>query len=418
MAGSSARSMGRRSFVARLAQGTVLGAFAIDERLQRSVACWLQRAEDDLAGTSPYHMAIFGDSIAWGQGLRDEQKYSTLVQNWLAQRLSGQNVVKWTFAHSGAVIGPDAHDNLRPVAGEVPVPYPSVLAQLSNSTSYLAHHPATDADHAAPVSPENISLVLVNGGINDVNVRDILTVDPTITDKERWIRGLARHRCVERMRDQLLPRLLSTFPNAQVIVTGYYAIVSPDTRLGDLEKLLDELGLLGELGSLGVTDLVRNNLASQCAAFADETAAGLSEVVPRAQPLQVVASAATSSTVRRPDAPAVAALQGQGQPQPPGRAHFVDFRMATDEAFGASHTKLWGLPASDPLAAEREQECNVLGASVDHLTCIEASAGHPNVDGARLLAERIINRIACIMTAARLPVVGDIQQIKDRCLRL
>jgi len=409
-------SMGRRGFIARLAQGTMLGAVAIDGRLHRSVAHWLQHAEHaDLARSSPHHIVIFGDSIAWGQGLREEQKYSTLVQNWLAQRLSGQRIVKWTFAHSGAVIGPDANDNLSPVAGEVPVPYPSVLAQLSNSTSYLAHHPETDADHAAPVSPESVSLVLVNGGINDVNVRDILTVDPTIADPESWIRGLARHRCVERMQDQLLPRLLSTFPNAQVIVTGYYAIVSPDTRLGDLEKLLDELGLLGELGALGVTELVRKKLASQCAAFADETTAGLSDVVPRAQPLQVIASASTSSAVRRPDAPAVAALQGQGQPQPPGRAHFVDFRMASDEAFGASQTKLWGLPASDPLAVEREQECNLLGASVDHLTCIEASAGHPNVDGARLLADRIIKRISCIMTGGKLRLPGATTQID--CVR-
>jgi len=55
-------------------------------------------------------MIVFGDSIMWGQGLNDANKFSTLVSNRLATYLSAQgiSVDLHVFAHSGATVWPIA----------------------------------------------------------------------------------------------------------------------------------------------------------------------------------------------------------------------------------------------------------------------------------------------------------------------
>ncbi|MGE5190693.1 MAG: hypothetical protein ACM3NF_11625, partial [Gemmatimonadota bacterium] len=51
----------------------------------------------------PLEMIVLGDSILWGQGLPEEQKSSSLVQRWLAQRIA-RPVRKRVYAHSGATV--------------------------------------------------------------------------------------------------------------------------------------------------------------------------------------------------------------------------------------------------------------------------------------------------------------------------
>src|SRR5882762_9891680 len=55
------------------------------------------------AGDDPLHMLVIGDSIMWGQGLRDEEKFSTRVQCWLEEK-TNRPVKVQVEAHSGAVI--------------------------------------------------------------------------------------------------------------------------------------------------------------------------------------------------------------------------------------------------------------------------------------------------------------------------
>lgn len=397
--GQSPLRLGRRSFVQQIARGAMAGAFAAHPLLRGLL---LSGRTPSLAPRSaasrarPFHMVVLGDSVAWGQGLRDADKYSTLVAQWLEQQL-GRPVASWMFAHSGAVIGPDPSDSSAPLLPqEVPTNCPSVMAQLGGVAGYFANHPPIDAVHDAPVTTREVGLVLVDGGINDVNVRDILTMDPSILRPERWIRGLARERCVERIGQVLLPEVLAAFPNAQVVVTGYYAIVSEDSRLGDLERFLHDLGVVGLPADAGIDELVRKKLAGQCSAFCDETTRGLRDVVPQAEPLRVVASSSSSASGARTAGPVLATPQGTTR-QAPHRAHFVDCGLTASQAFGASDTVLWGVPASDPIAGEREQDCRALGGSPEYLMCLEASAGHPNRDGARLIAARITRTLECVL---------------------
>ena len=58
------------------------------------------------------NMIVFGDSIMWGQGLRDEYKFHSLVENYLESNLPGLQINKKVIAHSAAIIGKDASDPL------------------------------------------------------------------------------------------------------------------------------------------------------------------------------------------------------------------------------------------------------------------------------------------------------------------
>lgn len=369
--------MERRGFLQRIAIGGLSALIARDPT---------RRVVFEGPGQRPYCIVVLGDSIAWGQGLRDEEKFPELVRLWLGSQLAGRTVEKWSFAHSGAVLGPDPGDGAAPLPGEVPARSPSVLAQLAAVPNELA-----------TVRPSDVDLVLLDGGINDVGVHDILTIDPTIRDPVDWIRGLARHRCVDRMTQDVLPRVLAVFPNARVVVTGYYSIVSEQTRLGDLELFLQDLGVLGRPAEFAITETVRRKLAYQCEAFYDESTSGLRAGVPRAEPLKVVASASSTAGGHEPGAP-------RGMPQgsantAPHRAFFVDCGLTSSQAFGAPETVLWGVPAADPMASERALECAVLGTTPQYLTCREASAGHPNKAGAQLIAGRVIALLACLLGA-------------------
>src|SRR5882762_3721820 len=51
----------------------------------------------------PLHMLVVGDSIMWGQGLREEEKFTSRVKCWLQEKVN-REVKVHVEAHSGAVI--------------------------------------------------------------------------------------------------------------------------------------------------------------------------------------------------------------------------------------------------------------------------------------------------------------------------
>ena len=82
-------------------------------------------------------------------------------------------------------------------------------------------------DHAiqfykqAQTSP---ALILMNGCINDLGVKNLLAASTPLED----VRAQARLNCGEKMQ-LLLGRVRDGFPKAQIVVTGYYPIVSNQT---------------------------------------------------------------------------------------------------------------------------------------------------------------------------------------------
>jgi hypothetical protein len=310
-------------------------------------------------------LAVFGDSIAWGQGLREEEKYHALVAKDIANRLSTNNVNVFdrnVKAHSGAIIGvckipsgpipfgdvllPDACKRPRsPLPGEVPTSWPTVLRQVD--------------EFEGP--PEAVNLVLVDGGINDVGVSYIL--DPS--NSVEAIQNNTRVACYDDMKT-LLQHIIHKFPNPEtkVIVSGYYQIISEDT---DLVLLAAILTLAFGINGLIAAAPLRSKLASNSLAFANTANSSLQKAV---NEVNAQLGGRTRVSLAVP---------------PFNSTHAV---MASSPwLFGISRS----LQPQDSVAADRANQCDSAGSRVSSkLRCSYASVGHPNQVGAQEYASSII----------------------------
>lgn len=165
-----------------------------------------------------FRLAVLGDSIQWGQGLLEEDKFSHLVRNELEQTYNGSwEVVR--YAHSGSVIGGKTTNNNAPSyadedwSGEVPSSSATVSEQLN---TLAKDYPEEDAIH----------LILLDGGINDI-FDGKTTLERLISpySSKSKIRDGARWACYSRTK-RLMKEADSKFPRSCVVVTGYYPIFS------------------------------------------------------------------------------------------------------------------------------------------------------------------------------------------------
>jgi lysophospholipase L1-like esterase len=174
------------------------------------------------AGGDALQMLVIGDSIMWGQGLRDDEKFSYRVKCWLQEKTEREVKVHME-AHSGAVISgsASAQPAFTSINGEVNMTSPTINDQLDHAVQFYKQNLASPA------------LILMNGCINDVGVKNLLAASTPLED----LRAQARLNCGEKMQ-LLLQRVRNNFPQAQVIVTGYYPIVSPQTTDNAFLRLL------------------------------------------------------------------------------------------------------------------------------------------------------------------------------------
>lgn len=286
---------------------------------------------------------VIGDSIAWGQGLSEEDKVSSRLIRQIQAANGGIGVYQSRTAHSGATIGVDDSTPLGPLDGEVPSSYPTVLQQVASFDD----------------SPETVDLVLLSAGINDVGVQEILVGTLTGPDLSHRIE---RH-CHSHM-TTLLHAVHDRFPNATVLVTGYYQIVSEETDTGLLGALLLALGAtIGPVVPI-LTLAERANISNRCALFHHRS----------------------TDALRRAVAEAVG--------EEPAWAHFIDPGFQPAHAALTPGTRLWGididLSPQDPadVAHGRAVSCLKAGGRAPWY-CEVASAGHPNPAGATAYAEAL-----------------------------
>jgi lysophospholipase L1-like esterase len=289
-------------------------------------------------------IVAIGDSIVWGQGLLPDEKFLELVRVTLLPKFPGGIKIE-PFAHSGAVIGARSASGT-PQVGEVPASRLSIIEQCDNFAN----------------APENVDLVILNGGINDVGIANILNPLSLIPSLHTRV----AHACHDGML-VLLKKVTAKFtkPTCKILVTGYYSILSAQS---------DPLGVIRLLSLFGIAvpeffdnefEFI-NPVLSRCAAFYDDSTKKLKQ-----------------------------AIADAGDP----RIKFVPTGFTdANSMFVPGTSLLWGLDEDmgpqDPVAAARRPLCdnahrNALEIPEREL-CYRASAGHPNVQGAIQFSKQVL----------------------------
>jgi lysophospholipase L1-like esterase len=296
---------------------------------------------------APYLLTL-GDSVHWGQGLRPEHKLHTIVGTELRKTMP--DLVDHLLAHSGATIGLGATITQQRVDGEVPIAYPTVFQQLE----------------AFVGDPADVRVVLVNGGINDVDIRRVLNplTPPALLTDLTW-----KH-CRDGM-TALLRAITAKLPVARVVVTAYFPILSYDSRLTDVSMLLEDQGIAASPSAISLTS-GKNPVVDRCLLFWRESALALAKAV---------------STINLP------------------RVAFIDPGFTVTNAVFATQPLLWGLTRhlglqpEDEVIGDRRESCDLAIPPLDVLRreqCYRASAGHPNIEGARRYATAILRTLGSL----------------------
>jgi hypothetical protein len=205
--------------------------FVVDENGQCKRIPPLDRGELD--GSKSFDIVVFGDSVMWGQGIREQDKFYSLVVNEIGAYIkekTGKDIpvrILDIEAHSGAVIGFNWRDRSQAALhGEFPTSYPTIIKQVENYKNYDAS------------SPWKIDLILVDGCMNDVNFRTIL--NKKVEHSE--LKNVIWTHCYYHML-QLLNTIKTKFaynPEIKIIVTGYYKVFSQYTDMSRIPGTIKE----------------------------------------------------------------------------------------------------------------------------------------------------------------------------------
>lgn len=293
---------------------------------------------------------VIGDSVAWGQGLRETDKFAELVESSLAAPWPG--IARYTtfLAHSGATIGAGDNTVKGPLPRELPTSYPTSLQQLDGYDG----------------GDDTVDYVLITAGLNDVNFRTV--VDPT-TREAMLIDRIDRY-CRADLRD-LLVRIAQRFPNATLVATGYFPILSEQSADGMAEPFLIAAGLaLGGAVGAALATSAWAEVLNNCRLFHELSTVAIARAVDEAN---------------------------RALPAP--RVLFADPGFRPENAALAPKAWLYGinrdLSPQDPWTySDRAKDCAAHPDQVDVFQCERASVGHPNPDGALAYATAINHELA------------------------
>jgi len=338
---------------------------------------------DIVQNNEVFHLVVIGDSIAWGAGLEKNKKYSFLVAEWVSKQLKRPVDVN-ILAHTGATIG-ETDD---PVVQS---------PDLSSGSPTLMEQADSISDS------ENVDLILVSGGINDVTVDNIIKLDHLVEPsestlyymtsnlgREAWDSGVGwLSTCSEAdlrqktkeikplMRD-LLNKLITKCPNAVIVVTGYYPIISvKSTGLTEtISTLMPNSQFISDYQNLD-NPIEKSQLSEKSEAFYDESTKSL--------------TAAVQETSSR-------------------RVAFAGIEFNPENCYGTGDSFLWRIKSGQTRTDDPLYECRVSlvgdgNGDKDRINKV-AAVGHPNEKGAGLYFSAIKEEIEKI-SPEFLPMVED-----------
>jgi hypothetical protein len=345
----------------------------------------------------PLHMLVLGDSIMWGQGLKTQDKMWWRVKNWVQEK-TGREVREKIEAHSGAAIeaGP-GFERFTSKDGEVNLFRPSINEQVDDARQFYGN-------------TSQVDLILVNGCINDVDVRNLLDASTSLDLLEVSI----KEKCGGRM-ESLLRRVTREFPNAYVVVPGYYRIISSLSSDNSFNRRLVKNLTTQKPESREMSDKqMRENLVAISELWYQVSTRSLAHAV------EVVNAEL---------------LQNAGKP----RILFAEIEFAPEHSFSAPDTLLWNFmfgstnlrglrqaivvitlgtaayKANDEVRDRRSKSCKETyqrpkdtreekaekeEREAKYLACRYASLGHPNKMGALVYTEAIKGHLHGIIKSA------------------
>lgn len=294
-------------------------------------------------------VAVIGDSVTWGQGLKDGQKLHNIVRGVLGADLPPARML----AHSGAVIGagiPPAFSEI--VHPEVPRGRPTILEQAELLPD-----------------PGSIDLLILNGGINDLDIRYILnprTSVQELADDTRRVCGVD----MAALLDVVCRRV--TKAAARIVVLSYYPILSQDSDPIGRAEFFDRLAIPRPAppDPPAIDVAFWSRILENCATF------------------YAVSTEATRDAIDQVNG-------GVGA----GRVRFAAPPFRPENAALASSPWLFGLTGvfgpEDPMKDERRIACDRFETDIfRRQQCYRASAGHPNPRGAVEYAGAVIAALA------------------------
>jgi hypothetical protein len=360
-------TVSRRQFLSQL--GTAAAAILAARTLPFS---------QGMSGDRPFEMLVAGDSHMSGQGLKEANKFYYLVKEWLHKDVFGptREVRMKVKAHSGARL--DLHaDELHKM-------------QAAGDDIFKAHHQEAnlsqpsirsqiDAAHREYSSSDEVDLVLLSGGITDVLVAN--TVNPFFPEKK--LRLLIKQYCNYGMHS-LLKHTAAVFPNAKIVVVGYFPIVSSESDVNKVSRYLFKAVKFPHPFQFVFTNgmskqfmkVLRKQMAERSRLWVAESNKALRDAVIRTN----------------------AELENS-------RVVFVESPITEERSFATSRSMLWDTDKnnrpSDERYAERQQICPEVFSELKYhhygkmsvRMCELAAIGHPNLEGARATAEAIKDKL-------------------------
>ena len=424
------RILDRRRFLAQLGAGAI-GATLLGLTDAGGLASAFGRPIVSTSGAAtalrPIYMVALGDSIMWGQGLADSQKFQTKVANWIqATHPDRRQVQRWNFAHSGATIGGlgglDAHhiggqmtaavfgrvasanrgrdyadmpdfeprrlrdstwtgpvstpattSSGRPsepregdtIGGEIPRSYPSAWRQLDLALETL--RTGRDPRTAKGQQLQPVDPAEVDLVLLDGGANDVDFLGTIVNLGRNGSQTYDYVRgVVEPRMKAYLPKVLEAFPNATIVLTTYYQ---------------------------GISNLSSLALLTPLAAIVSAALGG--PLIPALAMSQVPGLIERNGAMERG---IVDAYRAAVAAAPPNRVHIVSPGFGPQNGYGAPQSFLFHLEDVDPVEPERIRECDALlgkwfndtfvvgqTSRVDTplwVLCRDASMFHPNVAGA------------------------------------
>lgn len=295
-------------------------------------------------------LLVIGDSVVWGQGLAEAHKSAAIVARNVGAEMK-------MLAHAGAKIGIRDSYTVTMPSGEVPCFFPTILQQMQRFAGDCAE----------------VKWILMNGGINDVEIQRVF--NPMIPQYELELH--TRNYCGRDML-ALLQQVVATFPHAQVLVLGYYPVLSEQSQAEGIEHLFSLVHGV-RFAPLFDPAVFRGEIVEHCVRFWK-----LSTGLMRGAVEHVNRNAGRT------------------------RAIFVDSGMDESNAAYAPQSLVWELDlerpgvALDEAAGERQAACALVSAGTfQERQCLLSSAGHPNVAGAALLAEQCLAALKAANESSR-----------------